>query len=230
MKNKKSDWIFLLKNCWNPEGKVTISLGKTEEGIRYRNYFNQRHWKRLFLKNKKFNCSIVDLQQSGSFEEYIKTVKGKNSADYFYRRAKKMGYVVERINPNEYIEDIYRINTSSESRQGRKMDAGYLTKVEHWPNNETNTWIGAFDENRKLVSYIWLIDLHEMVLINRILGDSDHLKNNIMYLTILGAIEYTFSERKYKYIMYDTFGRKQNGLVLFKKRIGFKPYTVSFKE
>jgi hypothetical protein len=32
------------------------------------------------------------------------------------------------------------------------------------------------------------------------------------------------------FIMYDTFGQVENGLVLFKKRIGFKPYTVNFKQ
>jgi hypothetical protein len=228
MKEQINDLKFVWNNSLKPAGKITISLGDSEQGKRMRNYFNQRSWKRLFVPNKKYNCAIIELSQFTSFEAYVQTIKGKNSADYFSRRCSKMGYYWKHFNPNEQIDAIYDINTSVGNRQGRTMDASYQQKVNQWPNDKQNSWIGVFDANHNLVSYIWLIFMNELVLMNRILGHVDHLKNNVMYLNNVSAIEYIFATHSSNYLMYDTFGRKQNGLVLFKKRIGFRPYTVNF--
>lgn len=228
MKFKINEFAFLWNNIVHPYGKVTISLGNEENGNRLRKYFNHRSWKRLLIPNKKYNCSVINLSVFTDFEDYLKTVKGKNSADYFRRRSMKLGYEWRAFDPNQYIDAIFSINTSVGARQGREMDSNYKQKVAHWPNDENNTWIGIFNSDGDLVSYVWLVFANELVLINRILGKAQFLKDNIMYLNTLGAIEYVFNEQKAIYLMYDTFGRKSNGLVLFKKRIGFKPYTVYF--
>lgn len=228
MKEQINDLKFVWNNFLKPAGKITVSLGNSEQGKRMRSYFNQRSWKRLFIPNKKYNCAIIELSQFTSFEAYVQTIKGKNSADYFSRRCSKMGYYWKHFNPNEQIDAIYEINTSAGNRQGRTMDASYQQKVSQWPNDKQNIWIGVFDVNHNLVSYIWLIFMNELVLMNRILGHADHLKNNVVYLNNVSAIEYVFSTHSSNYLMYDTFGRQQNGLVLFKKRIGFRPYTVNF--
>jgi hypothetical protein len=68
-----------------------------------------------------------------------------------------------------------------------------------------------------------------MVLINRILGHGDFLKDNVMYLIMTRVVSEFIHAKESNFIMYDTFGQVENGLVLFKKRIGFKPYTVNFK-
>jgi hypothetical protein len=139
-----------------------------------------------------------------------------------------MGYTLQKFNPNNELELIFEINTSSEERQGRKMQQSYLNKTTHWPNDDVNHWYGIYSTEGKLVAYMWLYLVGEMVLINRILGHKDHLKNNVMYLMITKVIAGFINSNKIKYVMYDTFGRSENGLVLFKKRIGFKPYTVNF--
>lgn len=228
MRSKFNEYMFLWKNITQPHAKVTISLGNSEDGSRIRNAFNHRSWKRLFIPSKKYNCSVIDLSVFTDFDAYLKTVKGKNSADYFRRRSMKLGYEWRAFDPNQYIDAIFNINTSSGARQGREMDANYKQKVAHWPNDANNIWIGVFNADGNLFSYVWLVFANELILTNRILGNAALLKDNIMYLNILGAIEYIFDKRKNAYLMYDTFGRKPNGLVLFKKRIGFKPYTVKF--
>lgn len=225
-----SDLKFLIKNILSPEDKIVINLGETQLGLGYKKAFNARSWKRLFIPSKRYNCCLINFKNHKSFDAYLQTVNGKNSAAYFARRSKKMQYEWNLFDPNEFIDDIHRIHTSKTERQGRTMDADYLTKVTYWPSDEQNQWIGVFNQDGNLVSYVWLVLLNELVLVNRILGDGNYLKDNIMYLNVLGAIEFIYNQPMVgnRYLMYDTFGRKQNGLVLFKKRIGFKPYTVKF--
>ena len=70
--------------------------------------------------------------------------------------------------------------------------------------------------------------MKDLSLINRILGHDEHLKNNVMYFLIVSFVKDIITSTVNRVIMYDTFGKNQNGLVMFKKRIGFKPYTVNF--
>lgn len=223
-----SDLRFVGNNILHPYDRITVRVGTGEIADRWRGYFNHRSWKRLFIPLKKYNCAVIPLSQFLDYEGYIKSVKGKNSADYFSRRSQKLGYCWEIFDANKYTEAIFEINTSASQRQGRMMDAGYLKEVTHWPNDENNIWVGVFDEHHQLVSYIWLVISGELALMNRILGHQLHLSNNIMYLNCIGAISYLFERNPRLNVMYDTFGRKNNGLVLFKKRIGFKPYTIDF--
>ncbi|HRO75007.1 MAG TPA: hypothetical protein PLP27_02530 [Crocinitomicaceae bacterium] len=229
MSKRLDNFKFVWNNFFKPYGKITIQLGSSEIALRYKKYFNQRSWRRLFIPNKKYNCAVLNLRNFATHDDYLTTVKGKNSADYFSRRSSKLGYYWKVFNANEYIDAIYEINTSASNRQGRTMDTSYLTKVTKWPNDEQNAWIGVFNQEDKLVSYIWLVLTQELALMNRILGHGDYLKDNIMYLNNLGVISYLYEHKKQvHFLMYDTFGRTQNGLALFKKRIGFKPYTVNF--
>jgi hypothetical protein len=223
-----NDLKFLINNFLYPEGKIRVKLGDSSEGINYLNYFNKRSLKRLFIKNKKYNCSIIDASSFKSELDYYSTIKGKNSADYFARRCEKLGYTFTKFDPNQEIESIYKINTSTNTRQGKLMEGSYLNKVEKWENSESNEWYGVYSKENELVAYLWSIKLNELVLINRILGNFNHLNNNVMYLLTSRFIGNVIVQGGVKYIMYDTFGRKKNGLVLYKKRIGFKAFTVNF--
>lgn len=223
------DFKFLYNNILHPEGKIEVKLGSTDLAKGYYKNFNKRSPQKAFLKNKKFNCAIIQLHNFISENEYINSVKGKNSADYFSRRCEKLGYTFKSFDPNEHIDEIYEIHLSASERQGREMDASYLLKVDNWPSNDENTWYGVFDKEGKLVAYLWLVILNDLALINRILGHKDHLNNNVMYLGTLKTIVTEIKINQRKVIMYDTFGSKKNGLVLFKKRLGFKVFTINFK-
>lgn len=219
---------FVLKNILSPEDKIQIHLGDSETSGRLLKYFNSRSWKRGFLKLKKFNISLLPIASFSTDEDYLNAVNGKNSAAYFTRRCAKMGYTFQAFNPNDAIEAIYEINTSSTERQGREMDESYKMKVEEWPSDQVNQWFGVFTKDGKLVAYVWTYVVGEMVLINRILGHHDFLKDNIMYSLMTNVVTVFIKQNEINYIMYDTFGKVENGLVMFKRRIGFKPYTVNF--
>jgi hypothetical protein len=220
---------FLINNILSPTGKVSIHLGNSETAIKLITYFNSRSWKRGFLKLKKYNISLLPIDQFSKEEDYLASVNGKNSAAYFSRRCSKMGYAFRAFNPNDQIDAIYEINTSSTERQGREMDESYKVKVNDWPSDEVNQWFGIFTAEGKLVAYVWTYYVGEMVLINRILGHGDYLKDNVMYLIMTSVVSKCVKSDEINFVMYDTFGKVENGLVMFKKRIGFKPYTVNFK-
>lgn len=220
---------FLINNILSPTGKVSIHLGNSETAIKLITYFNSRSWKRGFLKLKKYNISLLPIDQFSKEEDYLASVNGKNSAAYFSRRCSKMGYAFRAFNPNDQIDAIYEINTSSTERQGREMDESYKVKVNDWPSDEVNQWFGIFTAEGKLVAYVWTYYVGEMVLINRILGHGDYLKDNVMYLIMTSVVSECVKSDEINFVMYDTFGKVENGLVMFKKRIGFKPYTVNFK-
>ena len=224
----KIDWKFIYNNVITPYDKIKIHLGESEEGKRYLIYFNLRTFKRGFIKLKKYNCAVLDTRKFSQIEEYISTIKGKNSADYFSRRCEKLMYSFRTFNPNDEINAIFEINNSVKTRQGRLMDEAYTKKITNWPNNEQNIWYGVFSNEGKLVSYLWSVKMKDLSLINRILGHDEHLKNNVMYFLIVSFVKDIITSTVNRVIMYDTFGKNQNGLVMFKKRIGFKPYTVNF--
>lgn len=225
-----NDLKFLVSNVCFPVAKINVSIGTNDLSLRYKKAFTARSWKRLFIPQKKYNCSLIDLNKFDKLDSYLQAINGKNSAAYYSRRCQKLNYRWELFDPNDFIDDIFNINTSKTERQGRVMDQNYLIKVESWPSDELNKWIGVFDGESRLVSYVWLVLLNQLVLINRILGHSKHLNNNVMYLNMVGAMEHVFKNEtpQISIVMYDTFGRKKNGLVLFKKRLGFQPYTVNF--
>jgi len=225
-------WIpnlrFILDQVLFPKLKASASLGDSKEGIRYLDYFNARSWRKFFLRNKRYNCAIIDLAEFSDCDQYRLSVKGKNSADYFSRRCEKLGYTFLPISPNNHWNAILEINSSAQSRQGKTMDESYVKPMEHWPEDEINQWYGVFDSANKLVAYVWSIHMKELVLINRILGHDAHLNNNVMYLLCVHFIESALLSGKARYVMYDTFGRTDNGLAMFKRRIGFKRYCMNF--
>lgn len=220
---------FLINNILSPTGKVSIHLGNSDTAMKLITYFNSRSWKRGFLKLKKYNISLLPIDQFSKDEDYLASVNGKNSASYFSRRCSKLGYIFQPFNPNTEIDAIFEINTSSTERQGREMDESYKLFVAEWPNDEMNKWFGIYSKEGKLVAYVWTYVVGEMVLINRILGHGDYLKENVMYLLMTNVVSTFVNDNRINFIMYDTFGKFENGLVMFKKRIGFKPFTVNFK-
>ena len=90
----------------------------------------------------------------GSKEDYLQSVNGKNSASYYSRKAKKRNYTFQEIDPNEFLNDIFEINTSSLSRQGRQMDKSYLQKKERYEEKSYIKRYGILDEEKKQLDNI----------------------------------------------------------------------------
>jgi hypothetical protein len=209
---------------------VSVQLDvQNEEGIRMYNYYTRRHPRFFVIKNKTIGVALIALNQFLKFEDFLSTVSGKNSAAYYARRSEKSGYQFRLIDPNSYSERIQAIHLSAPVRQGKTMSATYLNPLKEYPQNAQNSYYGLFKE-QELIAYLWCVRSGELITFNRLLGHADYLKDGVMYHLLISGIKEIFQmENRPKFIMYDTILGASEGLGLFKKRLGFKPYRVTWQ-
>lgn len=202
----------------------------SEEGRRMYRYYTRRHPRYWLIRNKTVGVALIALKSYPDFDTFLSTVSGKNSAAYYARRSERAGYQFRAIDPKLYVEQIHAIHTSSPVRQGKAMDTAYLQPLRTYPENAHNTYYGLF-RDELLVGYVWCVRSGQLITLNRLLGHAGYLKEGIMYQLVLSAIREIFGMKdRPAYIMYDTVFGASEGLGLFKKRLGFKPYKVNWKE
>ena len=212
MKQRIKGIIEALKLAYSKLPKATI---KVNEEFYY--HFSRKHNKIPFIRNKE----IAALIETYNILDYFASVRGKNSPQYYRKKALKSGYSFEKINRNSYLDDITEINNSKKFRQGQRMTKGYLGDAVAY---EQETYGILF--NKKLVAYLEVSSNDEIMIVKKIMGHADHLKHGIMYLLLLDVIinYYSFV----KYIMYDTYLFNSDGMRLFKKRFQFKSMRVKW--
>ena len=166
-------------------------------------------------------------------EEYEVQISGKNSVKYYSKRCSKLGYFTDYFIKNKYLDDMYEINVSSDSRQGRSMSQQYLEKVPEEDEKEAVSYFGVFTADKKLVGYIRVINTPNLYIVSQLLGHSEYQNDNIMYLIlhdlIVSLIEKNKDNDREVYLMYDTYFGGSSGIKLYKKRHAFKPYKVKWK-
>ena len=193
-------------------------------------YFTKPHRLKI-IQNKSIGVALIDLGLYQNYEEYYKSVNGKNSAAYYSRKALKRGYEFLEIDRDDFVDDIYEINTSSETRQGQKMSSNYIQKTESYHNEPNYRYFGIVDGDGILRSYCYIGFYGEFALVSTLLGHKRYLNDGIMYLMLIELSKLIFQEfasKGYKYIMYDTFFGALDGLKKFKKKLGYKPYRVKW--
>ena len=216
--------------------KVEIKFCKYTEDTRKKyketyEYFTKLHRLKLF-RNKTLGVALIDLNLYKNFDEYSDAIKGKNYALRYVKKAIKKGYLFIEIDRNDYIDDIYEINTSTEQRQGKPMGEGYLQKVNSYKNEANYRYFGVVNSENRLVAYCNIAFYGEFALIVTLLGHKNYLNDGIMYLMMVEFNKIMFEEYKqkgYKYIMYDTFFGASEGLKRFKKRLKYQPYKVKWQ-
>ena len=195
------------------------------------NYFTKLHRLKIF-KNKTLGVALIDMDLYDSFEDYYKSINGKNSAAYYARKAAKREYKFIEIDRNSYIDDIYEINTSASVRQGKQMSQSYLKKVETYDSEENYKYYGIVNSEGKLLAYCNIGFFGEFSLVSTLLGHKKYLNDGIMYLMMVEFNRVMFKDYKekgYRYIMYDTFFGASEGLKMFKNKLGYKAYKVKWK-
>ena len=189
-------------------------------------YFTKPHPKYKIFRNKSMGAALVNLSQFHNREEYLDSLKGTYSALRHARKAKNKGYIVTEIDRNDYIDDIYEINTSTKTRQGLPMDADYLVKKYHYPNDPNFKYFGALNPSGKLMAYGDLGLYGNFAAFNRIIG----VRNNdgIMHLLVAEIVCRMIESGNYQYLMYDTYFGASPGLKTFKEMLGFQPYRAKY--
>ena len=219
---------YILEAFFGSSEKAVIKLGNDSKAKRIYSYFNKRNKKFFGIKRLTISIALIDLSKYSCFEDYRLTIRGKNSADYYKRRCEKKGYTFRSIDRNDFIDEIYEINTSLNVRCGKEMTSEYKNRMASY-NNENASAYGVFKDS-KLVAYTDLSTYNQLIKINRILGHGDFLNDNIMYYLLFKTIESIFelNEDKPGYFMYDSFWGNPKGLVLFKNRFKFCSYKVKW--
>lgn len=229
---KKID--FFIKSIFKmPKVIINIKAPNDKDNLKsisvYEHFTKPHRFK--IIKNKTLGVALIDMHNYENFQSYYESINGKNSAAYYSRKAKKRGYIFAEINQNSYVDDIHEINISAPERQGRIMSSSYLEKQICFKQEENYRYFGVLNKSNKLVSYMNIGNYGDFYIINRLLGHKDFLNDGIMYLMIVEAIQIMFEgyvKGEGRFVMYDTFFGANEGLKLFKTKLGFKPYRVKW--
>ncbi len=218
--------------CSLPKKTIQIvDTGVNNEIEETYKYFVKWHPKYKIIKNKTIGVMLYDIPKNLS--QYEKEISGKNSVSYYSRRCQKFGYYTKYFKQPEHLKELYEINSSSIERQGKKMSASYLNKLDPEKDFENIKYFGVFSKDNILVGYIRLVVTPKIFIVSKILGHKSYLKDNIMYLLlhnlIIDLIENNSHTIDQQVIMYDTLFGASEGLKLFKKRNCFKPYKVKWE-
>lgn len=148
-------------------------------------------------------------------------------------RSERLGYHFTEIDRALYSDDIYEINTSLATRQGRPMSDGYLEhrqqgSLPDYPcDKHAIRAYGVIGPHANLVAYMTLYRIEELALISMILGHGDHLRNDIMYLLFAGMVEQQAHLGGWLY--YNLWDSGTDGLRYYKEKVGFRPGDIRWE-
>jgi hypothetical protein len=163
-----------------------------------------------------------------------------NSPDSHWMRRKvrgaiKAGYQFAPFDHINFRDDVYEINTSKQTRQGRPMSEAYRRlPVEKSPfRNQScprhrNDYFGVFRDS-KLYAYALVRQCGEMFLFAEFIGHGAHLENGIMNLLLFEAAKRRHQESGSRYAVYHLHHNGTPGLQFFKRKMGFAPHRVNWE-
>lgn len=149
-----------------------------------------------------------------------------------YRFGLKSNYLAYPISweeRNNYLDDIYEINTSLSERQGRPMRENYVER----PSVSRETlicsdhhakFIGCFKDG-KLIAYISANFCGDLAASSQIIGHGEHLKNGCM-LVLWGEFIRLCQEKIIRIIVYSRWSDGTDGLRYWKHSVGMVPRIV----
>lgn len=151
------------------------------------------------------------------------------------RRAIKLGYEFAPLAYNDYLDDIFEINTSMQARQGRPMTDYYRQRPEPrepWgeqpcPRHHFG-YFGVFKDGR-LFAYTLVAQSGEMMQFSQILGHGDHMDDGIMNLLIFEAVKLHQDRARTPYAVYYLHDSGTAGLQFFKRKMGFAGHLVHWE-
>jgi len=189
-------------------------------------YYTKRHPRYKMFQNKSLGAALVDLTRFSSSDDYAQALKARKEVGRYVKRAKGKGYSVIEIDRNDFIDDIFEINTSVDIRQGRPMDPDYRDKKTSYQSEVNFKYYGVVNADGKLMGYGEVAFFGNFAAFNRVIG----VRNNdgIMHLMVAEIIKRLIEARTYDYLMYDTYFGASPGLKAFKKMLGFEPYRAQY--
>lgn len=212
-----------------PVARLRFEQARNPDGIRRaHDLFTKPHPRYKVFRNKTMGIALIDLTAfDGHPGGYLHLVRRSGHAGPQSRKAAARGYQLRRIDRNEHVDEIHAIHTSCAQRQGRPMDASYLTRKTAFENLPHFECHGVFDAGGRLVAYCSMGRYGNFIATDQLMGYKN--QDGIMYLLLLKIICRLIEEREVEYFMYDTFLGAQPGLRDFKRRVGFRPYRARYE-
>ena len=187
--------------------------------------FTKPHPRYRVVRHKSLGVALIDLRAYASGEAYLHALRQRDYAGYHSRRARERGYTVAEIDRNDYIDDIHRINTSLDERQGRPMDPAYAARTERFAADGLRHY-GVLDKDGRLVAYGDVGVYGNFAATDRLLGYRNG--DGVMYLLLADLACRLIDDGRLDYLMYDTYLGALPGLRNFKKKLGFRPYRIRY--
>ena len=228
---------------------VSLDIGNSELSSSFRKTASQYYSDSLDVL-PKLTAALLSTQDC-LHDEYLQSLRKihKGNAVRDMQKARAAGFFCAPFLHEVWLNDIQDINTSKETRQGRKMTSSYQRQAHELgqqgnvivasPVTETGEcfrqMLGVFKHepnrnlatvmvNQRLCGYISLIRYKDLALYSQILGHGDYLRDGIMYLLHSYVSGRVWDE--VKYIMYGAHTSGTDGLKMWKKRMRFEPYNV----
>lgn len=171
-----------------------------------------------------FDLGYMPIQYT--YDDYFKSLL-KSPERALIRKAIKNGYICKEINYDDYLEDIYNINISKESRQGIRMTNDYIGRLSprqsiiHGLGQDIFSY-GCFNSEGVLVAY-YMFEKFGCEIVHTVkgIGHSDHLKYGVMnYLFAYSLDKLLNNYPAGDHILLYGFITDGGGLSRFKRNVG----------
>jgi hypothetical protein len=189
--------------------------------IKHDNCYNYRSWSAVLMMGGELAGMVLE---NDSPEKYMNST-GRNELS----RANRAGYVSRVVSwdeRNQYIQDIFEINTSLKIRQGREMSQSYR----EYPHETSgaclceahdSVFIGCFHPSGKMVAYISCNHCGDICASSQILGHGEYLRENIMVHVWAEFVREGIRKGR-KYAIYGHWNDGFDGLRAWKTKVGLK--------
>jgi len=146
------------------------------------------------------------------------------------RRAGKEGFSFHDFAWNDYLDDIYAINTSKAVRSSGVMRGWYneLVRPRFHPENEMpfRKYAGAF-KGSQLCGYLHHVVAGDNVFFRHIIGHADYLPFGIMNGLVSWAVQHFIGHPTVRWLTYGPLPRRASGSVFaFKRHCSFAGYAT----
>jgi RimJ/RimL family protein N-acetyltransferase len=193
-----------------------------------------RHRKFPLIESFEWGVALCELPEA--FEDYFMLVDG--SARRNFKKARRLGYRVERISINPFLTDIQKIRTSAATRQGKRMPREYLADdVKPCTNPPSRTSVHDYpyfgvigpQPQERVVAYAGCMVSGEVCMIEHILGHAEHQDDGVVPFLILEMARCVRSSfPRVRFYGYSSYFGAEPAMKRFKRKFHFMPHRVEW--
>lgn len=192
----------------------------------------RRHAKFPLIRRFEYGVAVSDLKSVPQpYSERVGSAARRN-----LKKALRLGYRFERIDYNQYLDDVTAIHRSAKTRQGRDMPERFFTAkapaiIDPPSTHPTHDYpyFGIF-KGHTLVAYASCLIAGELCNIETIYGHDDHHADGVIPLLLVSTADHLIAHHpQVKYYVYDTYFGASETMRRFKRKFLFHPHRVTWR-